>query len=576
MRTLKKIFVFVSKYKFLLFCTIFCIATSVTGAMIMPRIQMYIIDKCLIGKQFDLLVTYSLIYVGVFLIRVTAGYYQVYVSELMAQYVTYDIRNKLFDHIQRLTFTYHDETETGQLISRSTADAEAVKGFLGSGVLQIVMCTFLFAGAIGSCFFLDWKLSIATYILSPILGMVVFKYSSKIRPLYTKLQDQIGNLTTFINQNLMGIRVIKSFTREEDQINKFNDLANGLYDRFLDATKINATYGPLMDFLATFSSVIIFWYGGYQVIQGHMTIGALVTFNTYYWIIVWPIRTTAFIVAVLQNAIASADRIFEVLMRKPEKIKDGTIPMKGAVGKVEFKNVTFAYKDGHVALTDINLVVNPGELVGIIGATGSGKTTLVNLLPRFYDIKKGQILIDGINIKDYIIETLRRHIGIVAQETFLFGDSIKANIAYPRNAVMEEVIEAAKAANIHDFIMSLPEGYDTPLGERGVNLSGGQKQRMSIARALLLNPPILILDDSTSALDTHTEALIQAAMNNVSESRTTFMIAQRVSAISNADKIIVLDKGRIVEIGTHNELLALNGFYKEIYDSQMLSSEVDA
>ncbi|MBQ0105660.1 MAG: ABC transporter ATP-binding protein [Armatimonadetes bacterium] len=573
MRSLNQIFSYLGKYRWYVVISFFFGIVSVVMANFMPYIQKELIDRCFIDRQFDAMPLWVGLYLLVMLLRVGGYFVQRYDAELAAEYTIYDLKNKLFDHIQRLSFTYHDETEAGQLISRSTADMEAIRVFLGQGIVAIIQFFVMILSCIIFCLIISWKLSLAIFLLLPVIGVFAWKYSHKIRPLFFKVQDQIGVMTTFLNQNLLGIKVVKAFVREDDQIKQFDTQAVDLFNRYMETSKVSAFYSPFIGSLALIGQILIFLYGGYLAVKGEMTVGGIVAFIGYFGFLLGPVNAISMYVAWIQNAVASGDRVFEILRRRPERIKDGHINMGNINGKVEFKNVNFSYSDGFEALKHINLVAEPGEMIGIIGATGSGKTTLVNLISRFYDVSYGEIEIDGINIKDYTLDTLRRHVGIVAQESFLFGDTIRANISYPRNASMEEIEEAAKAANIHDFIMSLPLGYDTPIGERGVDLSGGQKQRMSIARALLLNPDILILDDSTSALDTHTEALIQAAINNVSTQRTTFMIAQRVSAIVNADKIIVLDEGKIVECGTHKELLEMNGYYKKIFESQLLAKK---
>jgi ABC-type multidrug transport system fused ATPase/permease subunit len=373
----------------------------------------------------------------------------------------------------------------------------------------------------------------------------------------------------------MGIRVVKAFAREDHEIEKFARESHGLLERILDSARLSAFYGPLMDFIAAIGTAFILWYGGWQVIHHNLTFGGFMAFNTYLVMLIWPVRMAGWVVEVAQNAIASGDRVFEILDTHREvHLKDGRIEMTNCKGHVEFKDVSFAYADGSRALSKINLEVMPGEMVAFLGATGSGKSTLINLIPRFYDVTGGVLQIDGVDVRRYRLASLRRHIGIVAQETFLFGDSVRGNIAYARpDAPLDEVIEAAKAANIHDFIESLPDGYDTKIGERGVNLSGGQKQRVAIARALLMNPPILILDDSTSSVDTETETMIQRALVSLTESRTTFVIAQRISTVKRASKIVVLDKGRIAEYGSHDELLARGGLYAELYQIQLGAQE---
>ena len=582
MRTISRIFSFAKKYWLLFATSLIFMGLLVATNIYWPSIQQRVIDECLtdlasnptpdiIRANLHHLRNFAILLVGVFLFKAVCQFMQNYTIELVSQLSVYDIRNKLFDHIQRLSFTYHDDAEAGQLISRSTEDVEALRQLFGPGVVNIVVNVGMALAILVKCISMDWLLTVLGLSIMPILGVVVFKYSGIIRPMYVKIQNQVGEMTSAITQNIMGIRVIKAFVREEDQIQKVNKLAWGLYDRVLASTRVSAFYGPFMDFLAVFSTILVLWVGGLHVIRGKLTVGELIAFNTYLGMLIGPVRMMPFMVAVVQNAIASADRIFEVLLAHPERLKDGKTVMKKCRGEVEFRNVTLTYHDGTVALKDINLKVEAGQMIGIIGPTGCGKTSLINMLPRFYDASKGQVLIDGIDVKNYVIDSLRRHIGIVAQETFLFADTIYANLSYPRSMIpIETVAEAAKAANIHDHIMSLPEKYNTMLGERGVNLSGGQKQRMAIARALLMDPAILILDDSTSAVDTHTEALIQEAINNAAKSRTTFMIAQRVSAITGCDKIIVIDKGRIVEEGTHKELLQKEGLYHRIYNSQLL------
>lgn len=573
MRSLKQILVYLKKYKWHVFSSFFFGILCICMTEFQPYIQKIVVDHCFMDGFFGDLPKWCIIYIVVSFSRVWGWYAEEYFAEYAAEYTIYDIRNKMFDHIQRLSFAYHDETEAGQLISRSTADMEAIRMFLMQGLVSVVHFSMFIILSIAFCLSMSWKLSIAVFIIVPIVGVAAWKYSHTIRPLFFKVQDQIGKMTAFLNQNLLGIKVIKSFVREQDQINKFDGLAEKLYDRYIDTSKVSAFYSPLISFLSYIGQICIFVYGGFLALKGQMTVGSVVAFISYFSLLLGPINSISMYVALIQNASASGDRIFEVLRRRPEKITDGHIVMNSTDGNVEFKNVSFSYSDGFNALENINFTAVSGALIGIIGATGSGKTTLINLLSRFYDVTEGEILIDGINIKDYTLDSLRRHVGIVAQESFLFGDTIKANISYPKNASDEEIVEAAKAANIHDYIMSLPDGYDTIIGERGVDLSGGQKQRMSIARALLLNPDILVLDDSTSALDTQTESLIQAAIKNVSTQRTTFMIAQRVSAIVNADIILVLDEGKIVEMGTHRELIDKNGYYKKIFDSQLLAKK---
>lgn len=570
MRTVRRLLVFASKHWQWLILTVVCLIT-VAGLDLLPQqLVRLIVDDALKGNRPDLLPYYCLGLVG---LAIVAGFFrfgQQYFTECMAQRTIYDIRNKLFDHVQRLSFSYHDEAETGQLISRATSDVQALSRFLGHGITHLVTDSLIFLGVLTICLYMNWKLALVSLSTSPILLVAVLRFGGKIRPLYTAVQNQRGTMTTAIQQNLMGIRIVKAFAREDHEIEKFDKQSLGLLERQMETARVSAKYMPFMDFLTAGATTLILWYGGMQVVRGNLTLGSLLAFNSYLMRLISSVRMTGWIMNMTQNAIAAADRIFEILDTHPEvHIKDGAKVLKDCKGAVEFRNVSFAYNDGSRVLSNINLKVEPGEMVAFVGRTGSGKSTIINLLPRFYDVTEGAILIDGVDIREYKLESLRRNIGIVAQETFLFGDTARENIAYGKpDADLEEIIEAAKAANIHDFIESLPDGYETQIGERGVNLSGGQKQRISIARALLMNPPILILDDSTSSVDTETELLIQKALASLTKCRTTFVVAQRISTVQRADKIVVLDKGRIAEMGTHAELLQKGGLYAEIYRLQ--------
>jgi ABC-type multidrug transport system fused ATPase/permease subunit len=575
MRTVRRLLAFVSKHWQWLLLTTVCLITVAGLELLYPQLVRLIVDDGLKGGKYHLLPYYCLGIVGLSIVTGFFRFGQQYFTECMAQRTIYDIRNKLFDHVQRLSFSYHDEAETGQLISRATSDVQALSRFLGHGITHLVTDSLIFLGVLTICLVMNWKLALVSLSTSPFIMYAVFRFGGKIRPLYTAAQNQRGDMTTAIQQNLMGIRVVKAFAREDHEIEKFDKQSYGLLERNMETAVVSAKYMPFMDFMAAGATTLILWYGGMQVIHGALTLGALLAFNSYLMRLIGSVRMTGWIVNMTQNAVAAADRIFEILDTHPEAhVKDGTAKLAHCTGHVEFRNVSFSYNDGSKVLSNINLDVQPGEMVAFVGSTGSGKSTIINLIPRFYDVSDGGIFIDGVDIRDYRLKSLRKQIGIVAQETFLFGDTAKENIAYGKpDAELEDVIEAAKSANIHDFIEGLPEAYETQIGERGVNVSGGQKQRISIARALLMNPPILILDDSTSSVDTETELLIQKALVSLTESRTTFVIAQRISTVQRADKIVVLDKGRIVEQGTHRELLAKGGIYKEIYRLQFGGEE---
>jgi len=568
--TLKRLFQYSLKYWALTFPSLISMLVTAGLQLSWPQFQKLIIDRCLIHGEFWLLPYYAIGILGMFIIIGFANITRGYLSELTAQTIIYDIGNRLFNHMQRLSFSYHDEAETGQLISRSTTDTGTLVGFLGGGILNVFVNLCIALGVVVILFAMNWQLALASLWLMPFLAFVVVKYSNKVGPMYTSFYDQHGKLTSTLQQNLMGIRVVKAFAREEHEVEKFENQAKELFVQIMDLTRVGAFYGPFMSFIAAAGTTFVLWYGGVKVINGTLTLGQMIAFNTYLSLLVGPITLVSYAISIIRSAIASGDRIFEILDTKPERhLRDGHVEMRECTGHIEFQNVSFTYADGTNALHDVSFDIKPGQTVGIMGPTGSGKTSIISLIPRFYDCKAGKVLIDGRDVKEYTIGSIRRHVGIVAQENFLFGATIAQNIAYGKpTADIEQIVAAAKSADIHEFINSLPEGYDTEVGERGVNLSGGQKQRLSIARAIIKDPRILIMDDSTSAVDTETEARIQNALKSIAQSRTTIIIAQRVSSVMAADNILVLTDGRITESGTHDELLARGGRYSTIYEMQ--------
>ena len=497
---------------------------------------------------------------------------QGYLGAYSAQGIAYDLRSQLSRHLQRLSFSWHDRSQTGQLMARATSDVDQLRHFTSRALIQMAHFIFIGVGISVVLFNMNWKLALASLITLPFLSHTASQYGRRVRPVFRKAQEELAVLATIVQENLAGARVVKAFAREQDQIKKFEHQNGLLLDQYLAAAKIQVYFNPLMDVFANLSTVVVLWFGGILVIGGELSVGQLVAFNTYLLLMVRPVRRLGFLIGQSARAIAAGERIFEVLDAQVEVVdKPNASPLPDIKGQVEFQHVSCTYYPGVPVLQDVSFQVRPGEVAALLGTTGSGKSTIVNLIPRFYDVTEGHILVDGHDVRDVQLLSLRRQIGIVMQDTTLFTGTIRENIAFGvPEATQDEIIRMAKAARAHEFISGFPEGYDTTVGERGVTLSGGQKQRIAIARALLLDPKILILDDFTSAVDTETEALIREALDVLMKDRTTFIIAQRVSTVQDAHKIIILDHGKIVGQGSHAELVESNSIYNEIFQIQLL------
>lgn len=502
------------------------------------------------------------------------AFLQSYWAERNSQAVSFDIRNDLYAKIQRLSFSYHDQTQTGQLMIRATDDVEKVRLFLGQGLVQLVGAIVLVAATLVILFSANSQLALVTLWILPAALILFAVFGSMVQPLFTKVQQKLSALNTILQENLAGIKVVKAFTREKSEQAKFQQSADALMKQQILIARVFSFMFPIIFLVAGLGQGTALYFGGEQIINNTLTIGEWQEFSLYLIFLFVPLAQFGFIITQFGQAMASAARIFEILDAKSDVTdKPGAVALPPVVGEIKFENVSFRYfGSGDPVLDQVDFEAKPGQTVALLGATGSGKTTIINLLPRFYDPTGGRITIDGHDLRDVTLESLRAQIGIVLQETTLFTGSIRDNIAFGRpDATMDEITAAAKAAAAHDFITSFPEGYETPVGERGTTLSGGQKQRVAIARALLLNPRILILDDSTSSVDVQTESQIQAALEKLMKDRTSFVIAQRISTVINADLIVVMDKGKIVARGKHAELLEESEIYADIYNSQLIA-----
>ena len=509
-------------------------------------------------------------------VRGLFAFLQAYWAEKNSQSVAYDFRNELYSKIQTLSFSYHDRNQTGQLMIRATDDVEKVRLFIGQGLLQLVGAVILLTGTIIILFSTNATLAWTAMPILPVALVLFMIFGTVSQPLFTKVQQKLSTLNTILQENLAGVKVIKAFTREKEQQAKFRTAADDTMNQAISVARLFTFLFPLVFMIANLGQAAIMYVGGKQIVLGLLSLGEWQEFSLYLIYLFFPIAQFGFIITQLGQASASAERVFEILdARNDITDRPDAITLPDVTGTVKFEDVTFRYfGGGEPVLRNVSFTAEPGQTIALLGATGSGKTTIINLLPRFYDPSEGRITIDGHDLRDVKLESLRSKIGIVLQETTLFSGTIRENIAFGKpDASQEEIEAAAKAAQAHDFILSFPDKYDTHVGERGTTLSGGQKQRVAIARALLLNPRILILDDSTSSVDLNTEAQLQKALDVLMKGRTSFVIAQRISTVMNADKILVLEKGEIVAEGKHQDLMEDSPIYAEIYNSQIVAHE---
>ncbi len=505
--------------------------------------------------------------------RATFSFLRGYFAEKLSQYLAFDFRNELYAKIQRLSFSYHDRNQTGQLMVRATDDVERLRLFIGQGLTMLLESILLLVATLLILLTTNWQITLVVLPTLPIALALFLVFGMLAQPLFGELQKRLSALNTVLQENLAGLKLVKAFVQEPKEQARFEAAVDSHLQQALKVARVFSFLFPVVFLVASLGQVAVLYFGGQQIIYGTLTIGEWQKFSLYLMYVFFPLGQLGMIVSLMSQAAASAQRVFDILDAESEVTdRPGAVEMPPIRGRVAFEHVTFRYfKSGEPVLNDVSFVAEPGQTVALLGATGSGKTTIINLIPRFYDVSEGRITIDGRDIRDVTLASLRRQIGIVLQEATLFSGTIRDNIAFGRpNASQEEIEAAARAAAAHDFIMEFPQGYDTLVGERGSTLSGGQKQRIAIARALLMDPRILILDDSTSSVDVTTEYHIQQALKGLMQGRTSFVIAQRISTVVNADQILVLDKGRIVAAGKHEDLLESSELYAEIYTSQLV------
>ncbi len=577
MDTFRKLKQFYWPYKrFLIVSLIFLL--FVTGiTVVYPMVLQVTIDEVIVKSRFELVPWLAFGFIGIMVVKGISTYFHQYLGELFGIRSVYVMRDALYKKLQKLSFRYYDNAKTGDIMSRLTSDVEGFRFFLSFGFSMLIRVTLLILISLAVMFYYSVPLTLVTMAAMPFLAVLTYRFDKRVHPAFRGIRKSLGRLNTRIQENVSGINTVKSLSREDFEIERFDD-SNGNYkDHYLKTANIWAKFFPLMEFIGNICVVALLSFGGYLVINGNLNPGELVAFFSLVWYIVWPLADFGYVINQFSQAKASGERLLEILEAEEDiKEQQKAVAVGRIKGHVSFNDVTLTYvKDDDAALKNITFDAPPGKVIGLIGSTGSGKTSITQLITRFYEPEQGEILVDGKPVQAYSLKSLRKNIGFVLQEAFLFSTTIRENIRYGNpDASEEEVINAAKRAQAHDFIMEMPNGYDTYLGERGMGLSGGQKQRIAIARALLVNPSILILDDATSAVDMETELKIQKALKEVMNGRTTFIIAHRISSIKHADEIIVLEDGEIVERGVHEALINNNGPYQRIYEIQYQDRDI--
>jgi ABC-type multidrug transport system fused ATPase/permease subunit len=566
---------FLKPYKWSLAVSVVLAVGSQAAAVAMAFLTGGGLERAVESAELRTIWIFALAILGIGLVRSLLMLGRRLISGRQALGVEFDMRNGLYSKLLRLSFGFYDRHQTGQLMSRATVDLQSVRFFLGYGLIFFFQHVLTIVGVSAVMFFLDWRLALTATTITPLIVFVAYRYSSVSHPVLRDVQQKMADVATVSEESIVGVHVVKSFAQERAQGEQFANRSEAVFSRSVDANRQRALYVPVLSFLPLIAQAIVLLVGGRMVVSGSLGLGAFITFNVLVAMLIMPLRMLGMWIGQAQRATASGERIFEV-MDEPEEVADApdAVELPPGHGRLRFENVTFGYDEARPVLQGIDLELEPGKTVALIGHTGSGKTTLASLVPRFYDVQSGRITIDGIDVRDAKVASLRRAIGAVAQDPFLFSASVRENIAFGRpDATDEEVEHAARLAQASEFIDELPEGYDTVIGERGITLSGGQRQRIAIARALLVDPRILILDDATASVDATTEARIRLGLREAMKGRTTIIIAHRLSTLALADELVVLDRGRIAARGTHDELLERSAVYREIYEHGLLERE---
>ncbi|HEY9621895.1 MAG TPA: ABC transporter ATP-binding protein [Crinalium sp.] len=579
MQPLKRVLASLKKYWLIAVGAVLSMLLLTVANAITPQLFRLGIDDGIAPKNLQVVLYSAIAMLLVALGRGLFNFGQSFWAEQISQNVAFDLRNTIFKKIQNLSFSYHDQSQTSQLLTRITSDVEQIRTFISTSLIQVINSVVTLATTAIILLLMNWQLALVTLVLVPLAALILWQFLQKNQTIFALAQQRLGDLNAVLQENLMGVRVVKAFVRESAEMTRYTHLNDDLVNVNMKTIQAIRNAFPYIFLISNLITVAVVGFGGAQVIGGTFSIGELVAFNAYLLFILQPILLVGFAAPVIAQASASAERVYEVVDAQIEiRDRPNAIPLQQCVGRITFEDVHFRYPGSATeALKGISFETRPRELIAVLGMTGSGKSTIMNLLPRFYDVTAGSVRIDGWDVRDLKLESLRSQIGIVFQETTLFSGTLRANIAYAKsNASLDEIVEAAKTAQIHDFITSLPEGYNTIVGERGIGLSGGQKQRIAIARTLLTNYRILILDDSTSAVDAKTAHLIQDALDQLMHQKTctSFVIAQRISTIKNADRILLMDQGYLVAQGTHEELLHTSHLYSLILESQLQKTQV--